>query len=273
MLTAEEIAAYRRDGLVVPRGFRLSEAEVDRLRAAVDAVVAANPDVPPDQLVNVHLDGAPPFRLRADPAFDALARDPRILDMVAQLIGPDIILWTTHLFCKPAAVGREVPWHQDGHYWPIRPLATCTAWVALDASGADNGALRYIPGSHRAGSYEHRTDMSPNLALHQVIDDVRFDETAARTVVLQPGQLSLHDVHLLHGSAANVSGRRRAGLAIRYMPSTSALRRDLDMSATSRLDWTTIPLALVRGENRNPENDLVVGHPDRGAVTAAGERT
>jgi hypothetical protein len=27
-------------------------------------------------------------------------------------------------------MGREVPWHQDGHFWPFRPLATCTIWLA-----------------------------------------------------------------------------------------------------------------------------------------------
>ena len=93
-----------------------------------------------------------------------------------------------------------------------------------------NGALRYIPGSHKVGIYSHRTDNNPNLTLHQVIDDPRFEEGKARYAELEPGQISLHDVHLLHGSAANQSGDRRAGFSIRYMPSTSVLRRDLDMS-------------------------------------------
>jgi len=259
MLTDAEIATYHQDGLVIPDGFRLSDSQVEGLRDAVDRVVAANPDTPSDGLINVHLDKAPPFGLNGDAAFSDLVHDPGLLDMVEQLIGPDIILWTTHLFCKEAAKGREVPWHQDGHYWPIRPLATCTAWVALDRTGVDNGALRYIPGSHKVGHYSHRTDLDPGLALHQVIDDQRFDESTARYVELEPGQLSLHDVHLMHGSASNTSGRRRAGLAIRYMPATSVFHRDLDMSATSRLDWKTIPIELMRGENRRPENDLAAG--------------
>jgi ectoine hydroxylase-related dioxygenase (phytanoyl-CoA dioxygenase family) len=261
MLSATEIETYHAEGLVIPSAFRLPSEAVEALRDAVDKVVALNPDTPSDHLINVHLDRAPPFDLHGDPVFGALVASPAILDMVEQLIGPDIILWTTHLFRKQAATGREVPWHQDGHYWPIRPLATCTAWVALDDTARDNGALRYIPGSHKMGTFEHRTDMDPRLTLHQVVDDPKFNPATEKYVEMKAGQLSLHDVHILHGSPANTSGRRRAGLAIRYMPASSVLRRDLDMAKTSRQDWGAIPLSLMRGEDSSGQNDLVVGHP------------
>jgi ectoine hydroxylase-related dioxygenase (phytanoyl-CoA dioxygenase family) len=87
-----------------------------------------------------------------------------------------------------------------------------------------------------------------------------FEEEKARYVELEPGQISLHDVHLLHGSEANQSSDRRAGFVIRYMPSTAVLRRDLDMSEVSKLDWTEMPLLLVRGQNRQADNDLEIGH-------------
>ncbi len=260
MLATSEIESYREDGLVIPRDFRLSETELDCLHDAVDSVIRANPDTPTDFLFNVHLDRLPPLRLVGQSAFTSLVTRHEILDMVEQLIGPDIINWATHLFCKQATTGREVPWHQDAQYWPIRPLRTCTVWVAIDRTTQANGALRYIPGSHKAGIYSHRTDNSPDLTLHQVIDDPKFEEDKARYAELEPGQISLHDVHLLHGSDANPSGERRAGFAIRYMPSTSVLRRDLDMSQISKLDWTQIPLSLVRGRNRHADNDLEIGH-------------
>ena len=113
MLPADEIETYRAEGLTIPSAFSLPSEVVEALRDAVDKVVALNPDTPSDHLINGHLDRAPPFDLHGDPVFGALAA-PAILDMVEQLIGPDIILWTTHLFCKQAATGREVPWHQDG---------------------------------------------------------------------------------------------------------------------------------------------------------------
>ena len=43
-----------------------------------------------------------------------------------------MILWGGQLFCKPAHTGLEVPWHQDGQYWPITPLATCSSISVLD---------------------------------------------------------------------------------------------------------------------------------------------
>ncbi|MDA9975517.1 phytanoyl-CoA dioxygenase family protein [Alphaproteobacteria bacterium] len=206
MLSADEIETYHAEGLTIPSAFSLPSEVVEVLRDAVDKVVTLNPYTPSDHLINVHLDRAPPFDLHGDPVFGALVTAPAILDMVKQLIGSDIILWTTHLFCKQAGTGREVPWHQDGHYWPIRPLATCTAWVALDDTNRDNGALRYIPGSHKMGTFEHHPDMDPQLTLHQVVDNTNFDPATKKYVEMKAGQLSLHDVHILHGSTANTSG-------------------------------------------------------------------
>ena len=259
MLDPEEVVAYERDGYVIPRRFRLPAEEVSALREGLDAVLASNPDVPPDRMVNVHADGKPPYGLKGFSGFDALARDDRILDMVEQVIGPDIILWLTHLFCKPAGTGREVPWHQDGHYWTIRPHATCTVWVALDTVDRENGAMRVVPGTHRRGTVSHRTDHDPGLTLNQVASTDEFDPSAARYIELEPGQVSLHDVDILHGSSPNRSDRRRAGLALRYMPSTACFRRDLERPA-SKLDWSVLPIELVRGVNRHPDNDLAVGH-------------
>ena len=82
-------------------------------------------------------------------------------------------------------------------------------------------------------------------------------------IELEPGQASLHDVGIVHGSAANSSGRRRAGLALRYMPATSGLHRDDDLPL-SKFDWTTLPIELVQGENRNAVNDFTVGQEKPG---------
>ena len=69
----------------------------------------------------------------------------------------------------------------------------------------------------------------------------------------------MHDVGIVRGSAANTSGRRRAGFALRYIPSTSGLHRDFDMPI-SKFDWPTLPIDLVGGINRNPVNDFKIGN-------------
>ena len=96
----------------------------------------------------------------------------------------------------------------------------------------------------------------------------QFDENTAQYIELQPSQVSLHDIGVLHGSAANTSGRRRTGLALRYMPSTAWFRRDASVE-NSKLDWTLLPLQLVRGVNRNELNDLRGGHGDFDPLTTS----
>ena len=82
-------------------------------------------------------------------------------------------------------------------------------------------------------------------------------------IALEAGQMSLHDVHLVHGSSANRSGRRRAGIAIRYMPATSVFERDLIAPSDAsgyRVDFSRRPLWLVRGHDVSGRNDFQRGH-------------
>ncbi|MED5392467.1 MAG: phytanoyl-CoA dioxygenase family protein, partial [Pseudomonadota bacterium] len=186
-----------------------------------------------------------------------------ILDRVEQLIGPDIVLWGCQVFCKPASDGMEVPMHQDGHYWPIEPLATCTAWIAIDDSNVGNGCLRVVPGSHIGKRYyEHSKSDRENLVLNQHVDDARIDLDDAVDLELHPGQFSLHDVFLIHGSNPNTSGKRRAGVAIRYMPATSHFNRSLYETSEGSgylVNFATRPLWLLRGNDRG-NNNFQIGH-------------
>ncbi|MDG2284650.1 MAG: phytanoyl-CoA dioxygenase family protein, partial [Alphaproteobacteria bacterium] len=149
-----------------------------------------------------------------------------------------------------------VPWHQDGPFWPVAPLASCTVWIALDRVDEGNGAMRMIPGSHRQDYKKHDYVEDPNSTLNHEINLDLIDDSVATVVALEPGQVSLHDIGIIHGSAANSSARRRAGLALRYMPSTSNMFRQQENGAAN---WTTMPMELVRGENRHPGNDFAPG--------------
>ena len=259
-LSAAEIEQYNREGYLIPQ-FRLPADTLAGLQKALDDAIAANPGVRPEHLVSIHVKGKNAEGVVGNSAFLDLAADPDILDLVEACIGPDIILWGCHLFCKPAGDGLEVPWHQDGHYWPIRPLATCTVWVALEASDAENGCLKVIPGSHRPAELkEHLREEGG--ALTQRLSDDAFDEAASVDVELEPGQMSLHDVYMIHGSNRNTSSRRRAGLAIRYMPASSLFDRELFKRSDSSgftVDFSTRPLWLMRGQDRSG-NDFAVGH-------------
>jgi hypothetical protein len=264
-LSANEIAQYERAGWVKPR-YRLPEARVRSLREALDDLIRRNPGVRPEKLVSAHIEGDNGEGVRGSADFLELARDREIVELVSGVIGEDVILWGCHVFCKPPVDGFETPWHQDGHYWPIRPLATCTAWVALEDSKTDNGCLRVIPGSHRERRlHDHLHEDRADLTLQQRMAPGTFDEDTAVDVELEPGEMSLHDVYMIHGARPNTSTRRRTGVALRYMPATSLFDRALkpvDGKTGVPVNFAQRPLWLLRGADR-AGNDFIIGHRAR----------
>ncbi len=262
-LSQLEIERYQQQGYVIPE-FSLGTEVVSKLRDTVDRMISNNPDIRPEHLVNAHISKANAEGVQGADEILELARHPGILDQVESVLGPDIVLWGCQVFCKPAGDGMEVPWHQDGHYWPIRPLATCTVWLAIDDSVIENGCLRVMPGSHQQQTlFDHHHDDRQHLTLSQAVDQKQQQEFEAADIELSAGQMSLHDVYLIHGSNRNTSTRRRAGLAIRYMPGSSLFQRDLiEPSDASgfKVDFSQRPLWLLRGEDKTGSNDFTVGH-------------
>ena len=103
------------------------------MQQSLEKLLAFRDDVAPESLICPHI---PALGLGNDHAAIAIAAEwfgyatrPEILDCVEALLGPDIVLWGSQVFCKPAHTGRKIPWHQDGKYWPMRPLATALRWL------------------------------------------------------------------------------------------------------------------------------------------------
>ena len=249
MLTPDQIAQYREKGYVVP-DFRLPKETLESIRRAHDRLLAANP---------AFRDNCSAL-LSHDMSFLNYARNDDILDMVEQLIGPDIALWNMSFFAKPALNGKKTPFHQDGEYWPVRPLATCTVWIAIDDATTENGCLQFIPGSHkdkRLMKHEQKND--PALTLQQELLPGEFDEAAAENLVLDAGQISLHDVFLAHGSAVNRSDKPRRGMTLRLMPTTSVYDRDVAQAMYEERSGNNLALHsvfLMRGADRSGKNDF-----------------
>ncbi len=251
MLTEEQIRRYQRDGYVTPN-FRLDDEALAEIRRRHDRLLAKHPEF---------ADYCPAV-LAFDAGFLDIARIPAILDMVEQLIGPDFALWNSSFFAKPAHIGSKTPWHQDGEYWPIRPLATCSVWIAVDAATPENGCLRVIPGSHRRRQLgKHDFNGADGLSLPLEIRADEYDESTAKDIVLDTGQVSLHDIFLIHGSEPNRSPKPRRGMTLRYMPTTSVYRRDLaDGRRGGPLSMSERTLYLMRGEDRTGVNDFRIRH-------------
>jgi len=262
-LDANEVNHYHQHGYIVPR-YRLDSDFLTELQSALDALIADNPGVRPEKLVSAHIQNPKAEGVRGSAMFLQLAKHEPIIDLVQSVLGPDIILWGCHVFCKPASEGFETPWHQDGHYWPIRPLATCTVWVALEPSTKKNGCLRVIPGSHKSQQlYEHLHEDREDLTLNQRMVEGSFDETKAVDLELEPGEMSMHDIYMIHGAKANTSNIRRTGVALRFMPATSVFDRSLQPHAGKtglNISFATRPIWLVRGTDKTGLNDFTIGH-------------
>ena len=148
-----------------------------------------------------------------------LVRHPKILDAIEDLLGPDILCWSSNFFIKEATDPAFVSWHQDSTYWGLSSPDVATAWVALTPSNAANGAMAVIPNSHKLDQMPHRdTFHRHNLLTRGQEIAVEVDERQAVMLTLQPGEMSLHHVRLIHGSDPNPSAKRRIGFAIRYLP-------------------------------------------------------
>jgi hypothetical protein len=262
-LDPDEIAAYHRDGFVVPR-YRLPDSAVAQLQALTLKLVEDNPDLTGQHMVGPHIPGSGVQNLKSSPGWMDIATHPRVVDMIEALVGPDIILWGSGIFYKRKLAGPATPWHRDAKDTPVRPLATTTAWIAVFDSVVANGCLRFIPGSHRGkqiGSHSHieRDD----LIIGNTLDATEFDESTARDVELKAGQMVLFDIYVIHGARHNLGTQPRAGYALRFMPATSHYDHDAAVLRDKKgYGHDTRPLILVRGVDRSARNDFRRGHPD-----------
>jgi len=174
-----------------------------------------------------------------------LARHPKILDAVEDVIGSDILCWSTTFFTKEAYSPAFVSWHQDATYWGLSTDDVITAWVAFADAPVESGAMKFWPGSHKKNQLEHRDTFAADNLLsrgQEIAVDVPTGEGV--DVALKAGEMSLHHVLLVHGSGPNTTADRRIGYAIRYIPPHVRQLKVRD-SAT-----------LVRGRDRHGNFDL-----------------
>jgi non-haem Fe2+, alpha-ketoglutarate-dependent halogenase len=209
-LTAEQLARYRAEGYLAPVG-AMSADEVVGLRQAIEgfgrrhsvneALILRN---------NAHL---------KMPSLVPVVSDPRVLDAVESIVGPDILCWGSSFFIKEPG-GREfVAWHQDSYYWDMTPDDVCVAWIALVDSTEENGAMRVVPGSHRIPAKPHKAspDGSGNMLFTYEEIAIEVDEAQTVACTLAAGQMSIHHMGTIHGSGRNNSTDRRIGYSITYL--------------------------------------------------------
>lgn len=209
-LTESELNSYRHDGILFPIPV-LDEHEVKEYGACLKELEVGLGGTPKShELGQCHL------------FFDwahRLVSHSGILDVVEDVIGPNIAVHATSVFQKRPHDATFVSWHQDGYYLELDQPDFVSAWVALTDSNEENGCLRVVRSSHQNGSFPHgNSAMSQqNLLTSGLEIAVAVEESEATDVVLRPGEMSLHHVNIVHGSNPNHSGNPRVGFAIRYV--------------------------------------------------------
>ena len=147
-----------------------------------------------------------------------ICMNPKILDLVEGVLGPNFYMWASNFFIKEPRSKSTVGWHQDSYYWPIEPQHSVTVWLAFNDVTQENAAMQVVPGTHKAGLIKHKKvdpDQTDSV-LTLELEGGKFDEHSAVSLELKPGECSLHDDAIVHGSGPNTSDRPRIGLTIRY---------------------------------------------------------
>ena len=230
-LSATQVEQFKRKGYVFPLDILDGKKSAD-LRRRLEAYEATQGGkLAPGQRAKSHLI----FKW-----LDDLIRDPRILDPIEQLIGPDILCWNTIFWIKDVGSESFVSWHQDTRYWGLSSPDVITAWLALSPASVESGCMRVMPYTHREEvmPHEDRYHNDNMLTRGQEIAE-GIDDKKAVYMPLKTGQVSFHNYRLAHSSGPNRAPDRRIGISMHFMPpDTEQIVGDWDSAA------------LVRGEDK-----------------------
>jgi hypothetical protein len=230
VLSIGQIRKYNEEGYLMPfQG--LDRDESRELRAFFDGVLAAFIELGRTSysINTAHLRFARIYEL---------VHHPKLVSVVSDLLGPNVVCWGSHFFCKMPRDGKRVPWHQDSTYWPLSPTKTVTVWLAIDDADPENANMKFIPKSHLHGLIDYDLTNDVDTVLDLAVKNPTSYGEGEVDVTLSAGQFSVHSDLLLHGSEANLSSRRRCGLTIRYAAA----------DVTTWYDWHKKGI-VVRGEN------------------------
>lgn len=209
-LSDSQIATYGKEGFLAPlRAFPTDEAA--RLCGEIEAFGRRH-----------QLKEALILRNKAHlrmPSLMPVIKTPAVLDAVEGILGPDILCWGSSFFIKEPGGSEFVAWHQDSYYWDMEPDDVCVVWIALAPSTLENGAMRVVPGSHVAPTRRHKAsdEGSANMLFTHEEIAIEVDEADTVACVLEPGEMSIHHMGIIHGSGRNNTDQRRIGYSITYL--------------------------------------------------------
>jgi non-haem Fe2+, alpha-ketoglutarate-dependent halogenase len=204
-LSRQQLTQYEREGAVFPIK-TLSSEEVTYFKSEFESLTKNCGTQ--KRLENLHLFFEWAYRLATHDA---------VLDSIQDVLGEDILVYSTLVLYKPPRDLSYVSWHQDSVYsgWHLTP--SISAWIALTPSNSANGCMRVIPKSHKRGLLTHINVGDEANLLKRGEQVATVNEAEALDVVLQPGEMSLHHNTIVHGSNPNTSDGPRLGFIVRFV--------------------------------------------------------
>ena len=240
-LSQEQVASYHHNGFLfpipalTPGEIATCLAGLERLETELGSAVA-DADVKWRSHANAH-----------SPWFNTLIRHPKILDAVEDVIGPNILVWTSTFFIKEPHSPTFAAWHQDGAYFGLDPHEQVCAWVALTDASREAGCMEQLSSRGAPRELHHEPlglANSINRAGQTIMEP--FDETNPAAMALPAGSISLHHEFAVHRSALNNASHRRVGIGLNYIPTHVRVDSPVRLCAM-----------LVRGEDTYGHFDLI----------------
>lgn len=211
MLSKSELSFYNEQGYLLPKAPLFISEKLDTLTQIFEEHLADKGDKLSDELDTPH------FR---DPKLFDFLLDPEVLNVVEDILGPNIGLWSSHFISKEPGKGRRTPWHEDSAYWEgkfDKLDKIVTIWLALDESNHANGCMGVVPGTHTNGFSEYeQVAQGDNSTFTLEIKKGTFNPDKVVWLELNKGHYSMHDARIIHGANANKSPFRRCGYTMRY---------------------------------------------------------
>jgi len=245
-LTPEQLTVFERDGyLFFPSLF--SPAEVEILHAEVPKIYAeSRPEIVREK------DGVTPRSSFAahtyNPVYAKLARHPRLVEPVTQVLGEDLYMHQFKINAKEAFDGDVWQWHQDYGTWKRdddmpEPRAMNIA-LFLDEVNELNGPLMLIPGSHKQGVQSAGHDVQTTSYPLWTIDNATITRLVAEGGIVapkgSPGAMLMFHGNLVHGSGSNMSPWRRNIVYLSLCAVSNHIRRFKRPEYIAHRDFTPI---------------------------------
>ena len=234
---------YQRNGYAIVQNV-ISSHMAKQVGAHVNWLRLKYPDTRPESFHH-HM-------LVNDPFIHHIIENHKLLDVIEAILGPNIALFGAHYIAKKPINGMPVGWHQDGSYWPLKPMNVVSVWLAGNHSKKSNGCMRLIPGTQRKRLLKPSEMKKMNInkyVLDLAIDPNDLDDSEAIDVELNPGDISIHNPFIIHGSNSNKSNTWRIGLTLRFIPTSTYVNRE---------NWKCV---LLRGEKTPGVKNTYVKRP------------